>query len=49
MAGAIELYAISMGIGLLAGAVINFSLGYKFYDKGGLIGGLLVGFLMAML
>lgn len=49
MASVIELYVISMGVGLLAGAVINFSLGYKFYDKGGLLGGLLVGFLMAIL
>jgi hypothetical protein len=49
MAGAIELYAISMGVGLLSGAVINYSIGYKFYEKGGLIGGLLVGFLMAAL
>ncbi len=38
-----------MGAGLLSGALINFSLGYKFYDKGGLLGGLLVGLLMAVL
>jgi hypothetical protein len=49
MASAIGLYAIFIGVGLLAGAVINFSLGYKFYDKGGLLGGLLVGLLMAIL
>lgn len=49
MANVIELYAIFMGVGLFAGAVINLSLGYKFYDKGGLLGGLLVGFVMATL
>ncbi len=49
MATVIELYAISMGAGLFAGAVINYSLGYKIYDKGGLLGGLLVGLLMATL
>jgi hypothetical protein len=49
MANVVELYMLSMGVGLLAGAMINYSIGYKFYDKGGLIGGLVVGFLMAIL
>ncbi len=49
MVGLIERYVISMGVGLGAGAIINFSLGYKFYDKGGLLGGLIVGFLIATL
>ena len=49
MAGVIELYAIFIGVGVLSGAVINYSLGYKFYDKGGLLGGLIVGLIMATL
>jgi len=46
---ATELFAISIGVGLLSGAMINISLGEKFYDKGGLLGGLVVGLLMAIL
>jgi len=46
---AFELFAISIGVGILAGAIINISLGYKFYDKGGLLGGFAVGLMMAIL
>lgn len=49
MVGVIELYAVSLGVGLLSGAIINYSLGYKPYEKGGLIGGLFVGLVMATL
>ena len=46
---AFELFAISIGVGVISGAAINISLGYKAHDKGGLLGGLLVGLLMAIL
>jgi len=46
---AIELFAISIGIGILMGAMINIALGEKFYEKGGLLGGFVVGLLMAIL
>ena len=46
---AFELFTISIGVGILSGAIINISLGYKFYDKGGLLGGFAVGLLMAIL
>lgn len=46
---AFELFAISIGVGILCGAMINIALGYKFYDKGGLLGGFVVGLMMAIL
>jgi len=49
MTGLIERYLVSLGVGLLAGAAINYSLGYRIHDRGGLLGGLMVGFLMATL
>ncbi len=49
MAYTIELFMVSVGVGLISGALINISIGYKFHNKGGLIGGLIVGLLMAIL
>ena len=49
MAYSLELFAVSIGVGILSGAMINASLGYKVYEKGGLIGGFIVGLLMAIL
>ena len=46
---AVELFTISIGVGVISGAAINISLGYKAHDKGGLLGGLVVGLLMAIL
>jgi len=31
------------------GMLINVALGYKFYDKGGILGGIIVGLLIAIL
>lgn len=44
-----ELFAVSIGIGVISGALINIALGYKLYDRGGLLGGLIVGLLIAIL
>lgn len=49
MAYTTELFAVSIGIGVISGALINVALGYKIYEKGGLIGGFIVGLLMAIL
>ncbi len=49
MAYTLELFVLSIGVGIITGALINLSLGYKLLEKGGLLGGLIVGILMAIL
>jgi hypothetical protein len=39
----------SLMVGLFAGALVNIALGEKAYNLGGLLGGLLVGGLIALL
>jgi hypothetical protein len=38
-----------IGIGIISGALINVSLGYKIYEPGGLLGGAITGLLMYVL
>ena len=40
---------ISLAFGLFSGLMINIALGEKAYDTGGLLGGLIVGALIALL
>jgi len=49
LTGAIGLLFVMLGTGALTGLMINISLGQKFYDLGGILGGALVGFIMYML
>lgn len=39
----------SLGLGLFSGLLVNIALGEKAYNTGGLLGGLLVGGLIALL
>jgi cytochrome bd-type quinol oxidase subunit 1 len=45
----ITLFAVSIAVGLVSGAMINVSIDHKWHDRGGLLGGILVGVLMALL
>jgi hypothetical protein len=44
----VTLFAVSIGTGLVSGIMINLAIDHKWYDKGGILGGILVGLWMAL-
>lgn len=45
----VGLFAIMVGVGIVCGMMMSVALGYKVWDKGGLLGGAVTGFMMYVL
>jgi hypothetical protein len=45
----LTLFAVSVGVGILSGIMINVSTDHEWYERGGILGGALVGLLIAIL
>ncbi|MFH1402693.1 MAG: hypothetical protein ABIH11_00305 [Candidatus Altiarchaeota archaeon] len=43
------LFAVSVGVGIASGVMINLSTDHQWNEKGGILGGIVVGLLIALL